>query len=208
MKKYTIIFILALAVPCLVFGQDDDDKDIKSIFSKGTKVQGFGSFDMKITEMVDDVTLLLGGHGGLIINKHTIVGIGGYGITTNNRFRGIVPNEDLDLFGGYGGLVLGYILAPREIVHISFPVLIGAGGLEVSDGDFFSPSPGDLGTIVERSAFFIVEPGAEAEINVTKFFRIGLGASYRLITGTDLTNISDDDVSGLSGQISFKFGNF
>jgi hypothetical protein len=54
----------------------------------------------------------------------------------------------------------------------------------------------------------VVEPGLEVEINVTRFFKIGLGASYRLVRQSDLITVSDKDLSGFSGGLSLKFGKF
>lgn len=58
------------------------------------------------------------------------------------------------------------------------------------------------------TAFFVVEPGLEVEINVTRFFKIGVGASYRFVRESDLTLVSNDDLSGFSGGFSLKFGKF
>ncbi|TRX49315.1 hypothetical protein FNH22_27195 [Fulvivirga sp. M361] len=208
MKK-VLLFLFASIVMLSVNAQDDDD-EMKTLFGRKSEVRGFGSFDIKVTEFNNENALFLGGHGGVILNKHFILGGGGYGLTTKNDFEVTNDNitEKFDLFGGYGGLVLGYIIAPKEIIHVSFPILIGAGGVEVVDDS--RPIVNDLRATIERSAFFVVEPSVEIEMNITGFLRISANGGYRYVEGVDLdvNNISNNDLSSWTAGVSFKFGKF
>jgi hypothetical protein len=165
---------------------------------------------MRMTEMKDDLGLLMGAHGGIILNNHFVIGLGGYGLTSNFLVEDGENSDDLYLYGGYGGLILGGIFSPREVVHIYTPVLIGAGGMEVTDRNYLNNfhRPPTFNNFSETSAFFVVEPGLEVEVNVTRFFKIGLGASYRFVRESDLTTISNKDLSGFSAGLSLKFGKF
>ena len=84
----------------------------------------------------------------------------------------------------------------RNLVHFSFYTLIGGGGANYNEED----QNGDT--------FFVIEPGVNALFNVTDFFRIGGGVSYRLISGVNLDGVSDTDLSGASVALTFKFGSF
>lgn len=184
-------------------------KKTKTLFGKNSKVRGFGALDFRLSEFKGDLALLAGVHGGIIINDHFMIGLGGRGITTNVSFDGINPTDKLHLYGGYGGLMIGGVFAPKEAIHITVPILIGAGGAEVTNQNYFvSNTHLDPNGFHENSAFFIVEPGVEVEINLTKFFRIGIGASYRMVNGSDFVNIKDKELSGFSSGISLKFGKF
>lgn len=213
-RLITIVLLTGL-LGTPAFAQDDEEFErrdrnrdqIKSIFSKDTRISGFGAFDIKLTEIKGETTLLTGGHGGVLLNKNIIIGGGGYGIATDNSFTGVNPATTLNVYGGYGGLLIGGIIKPREIVHITIPVLIGAGGVEITDRNFFLGFADNEQTI-ESSAFFVVEPGIQIELNVTRFFRIGLGGSYRFVEGIDLVNFRDGDMIGYNGEISFSFGGF
>ena len=191
---------------------DPKDDKVKSLLGKGNDLNGFGAADLKIGDFIGEPSLLVGGYGGFIINRRYLFGLAGYGIVTNVEFDGEIPNQGtqkpLNLHGGYGGVLVGFTVAPRELVHLSVPILFGAGAFEVSDNDFFVNNPADSEFTVENSVFFVVEPGLELEFNITKYFRIGAGATYRYITGTELLNVSDEDVSGFSGMLSFRFGRF
>jgi hypothetical protein len=116
---------------------------------------------------------------------------------------------DVYLTGGYGGLYIEPILLPRSPVHLSFPVLLGAGGIS-----FISRDEGFNENFIEDSkAFLLIEPSAELELNLTKFFRLAFGASYRFPTQFDVGlpdtyTIDVDALKSMSYTITFKFGKF
>ena len=203
--RLTLISFL-LGFGSLVFGQDQDS-DIKYIFKNNTDLKGFGTIEMKLSDILNETGLLIGGNGGVTVNKYFLFGAGGYGIVTKTTVPGTNPDEPLRLYGGYGGLMIGFNLFPREVVHLSFPILIGAGNIDIVDENFFSNSF-DQDFTVERSAFFVAEPGVLLEINVTSFFHLGLGASYRYIDGLNMANINSSDLTDWSGNVSFKFGGY
>ena len=212
--KTRITTLILIFVAGLLFAQENNQDEIKTLFSKGAKIRGFGAFDMKISPVNDYNTLLIGGHGGIILNNNFMFGGGGYGMSTTNRFDGIDPAQVLYIYGGYGGIILGYALSPKEIVHVNFQALVGGGGFEISDTkdlrDIRDQNQLTLDHRIEYSSAFVIEPGIEAEINVTKFFRLGLGGSYRIVQGVtlDKNNITDSDLSNWVAQVSFKFGKF
>ncbi|MEM9859674.1 MAG: hypothetical protein AAF843_20140 [Bacteroidota bacterium] len=206
MKKVILIFYSMLFGTSLI--AQDDSSDMKTIFSRKSEIRGFGSFDLKLTDFNEDKALFIGGHGGVILNQKFIFGGGGYGLATPNTFDLADGRQEFELYGGYGGIMLGYIIAPVEIIHVSFPVLIGAGGIEVAEEG--APIVEGERSILERSAFFVVEPAVEIEINVTRFMRMSIGGGYRLVQGADLDvgNISNEDLSSWTARLSFKFGKF
>ena len=212
--KFTIITIAFLLIGDIIFAQKSETHEIKTLFTRGAKIHGFGGLDTKYSEFNQDNSLLVGVHGGIIVNRHFILGIGGYGLSSNNKFDGIDPNQELYLYGGYGGLLIGYTIAPKEIIHISFPILIAGGGFEVSDKIYFNEvrikDQIRLENRIEHTSALVIEPGVELEINVTKFFRIAVGGSYRVVRGVSLdrNNITDDDLTNWATHASLKFGKF
>ncbi len=216
MKNVAVIFLLFIAFTA--FSQDEEyssKQEIKTIFSKDTKINGYGAFDMLFTNLSGHNTLMLGGHGGVIFNKSFLLGFSGMGISTSNSFRSPDQLENYKLSGGYGGIMLGYILMPNEIFHLTFPVTLGMGAMDVVNADYRygslpTPDQFNSGWVVESSLFLLFEPGAQLEINIAKFFRLGIGASYRFTEGLDLpvNRIGDEEAAGLNANLSFKFGYF
>lgn len=210
----TLIHILATNTYAQRYSDDPPVKDeVKSLLSTNNEINGFGNVDFRVGNVNDKEALLIGAYGGVVINRTIMLGIAAYGLSSDLTFDGTLPSSgtarELNLYGGYAGIVMGVMVASKEVVHLSIPVIIGAGNLDVSDDNFFSSFSGsDAKFTVESSKFFVIEPGALLELNVSKTFRLGLGAGYRFATGTDLINVQDSDLSGLTGIVSFKFGVF
>jgi hypothetical protein len=121
-------------------------------------------------------------------------------------------NEPLYLNFGYGGFVMEYTIAPNDLLHFTVQALIGGGGVHYRedwfDGhndDWFDDNPRHGKT----DMVFVVEPTASVEMNLTPWFRVSAGASYLHVSGIDeLQGIKNDDLKGLSGNLTFKFGAF
>lgn len=216
MKK--LLYIVCILSTLVGLGQkyvdtnDPKDEEVKSLLSKNNDLNAFGAVDIKVSDLMSERGLLVGAYGGFIINRRYLFGVAGYGLVTNLEFEGQVPGQSttkqLNLNGGYGGIMIGGTIAPRELIHISIPVVLGAGSLEVVDKDFFANNPADSEFTVENSVFFVAEPGIEIEFNITKYFRLGAGMTYRYVSGTELENVKDEDISGTTAMISFRFGRF
>jgi hypothetical protein len=62
--------------------------------------------------------------------------------------------------------------------------------------------------IEDAEAFMIAEPGVEIEFNVTRWLRMGLGASYRFTTTFEPSAYESNPLNGFTGGFSMKFGKF
>ena len=216
--KRALITLSILLVSLTSFSQryvdtnNPEDEEIKSLLSKGNDLNGFGGIDLKVSDFNSERALLTGAYGGLIINRRYLFGVAGYGIVTNVEFDGMVPNQTetkkLNLHGGYGGIMVGVSIAPKEVIHVTIPILLGAGAFEVVDKNFFSNNLPDSEFTIENSVFFVAEPGIQVEVNISNHFRLGFGATYRYVTGTELLNLDDSDVVGATGMMSLRFGRF
>ncbi len=208
----TLLFLMTTALfsQRYVDTYDPKKEEVKSLLGKGNELNGFGGIDLKISELAGERGMITGGYGGVLVNRRYLVAVGGYGIATKIEFDGMVGTEEkpLSLHGGYGGIMVGGMIGSKEVIHLIFPVFFGAGQVEVSDKNFFPNNPNDAEFTIESSAIMIVEPSAQVEVNVTEYFRFSAGMSYRYVTGSELENLSDADLSGSSIMISFRFGRF
>jgi hypothetical protein len=137
----------------------------------------------------------MGGGGGIIINDFMI---GGYGIGLANTL--LIDNTDEEISFGHGGFWIGYQLMPNKIVHPVIQVQLGWGSLNSKDRF------GDLLYNIDK--LFIITPIIEAEMNITRFLRIGIGGSYRIAAFTNNEILSAADLSGPGVNLAFKFGWF
>lgn len=220
MKTRILILLTLLITSTLTFAQEEE---MRTVFgSSDNKVDhgGYGAFSMGYTQIEDKDALILGGRAGWLIDHHFTIGLAGYGF-----FNDIDGNSSYDLStytlaGGYGGLFLEPIIAPKFPVHIAIPILIGAGGATAFNDDYWNIYESTY--YYDGSAFFVFEPGVELELNLVKFFRIGLGVSYRHTSNLDLnysyyddrfhkyvsTRIDSDALKGMNYMVTLKFGWF
>jgi len=180
----------------------------QTLFNGDVTHGGFGGPVFKFSDVAGDLGVWVGGRGGWIINfdrNHAIsLGGGGYGLATEHR----VPNQEFgdpetDYFAlnGYGGFEMEYTNRSYQLVHLTVSSLIGVGGLMIRDSEF-----DDIDT--SPNHYFVFEPGANLEFNITDFFRVAAGLSYRLTSGISRAGFSDNDFSGMNGTITLKFGKF
>jgi len=223
MRRLLLITLIFSFVALFSHAQEEDE-EFKTIFSSEYSSGGYGAPELKLGNVNDNMSLLLGGRGGWIIGHRFVIGGAGYGLTTNNTFNYTEPllndngstidsTRNLRLDMGYGGLLVEFIAMPKKAVHLSFPIIIGAGGTSVGaeiaqDPNQIDPVEFNTYDFVESSAFFVVEPGVYLEMNMTKFFRLNVGATYRFISGTNLVRVNNNDLSDLTFNLAFKFGSF
>jgi hypothetical protein len=195
MKALLVVLMIAVLV-MPAFSQEE-----KTLISGKIESGGFGGPVLKASQINGESSLLMGGRGGWIINHTLVLGGGGYGLVTDIKAPNTPADSGLYLQMGYGGFEIEYVSNSDALVHYSLHSLIGAGGVSFREKDWDeSEEMGDT--------FFIAEPGANLELNVTKFFRIGAGASYRYISGVNYRGVSNSDLSGWSGNLTLKFGKF
>lgn len=207
---FLTVMLLYMSLHAQQYMDTNNPREIKSLLNKENDLNGFGGADVKITSIKNNRTLLTGGYGGVLVNHNYQLGVAAYGLVTSPSFDGRLIDDtpkELDLYGGYAGMIIGGMLFSKEIIHVSFPILFGAGHLQVSDPGFFAGNT-DSDFTIEQSAFFVIEPTAQLEFNLTKSLRLAAGASYRWVEGLTLTNVVDDELVGWSGVVSLRFGRF
>jgi hypothetical protein len=218
MKRLSIILALLLMV-VFVRAQEEDSKtsnDINTVFGKGgkTKIGWFIGIDPGYTQFSGRDVWLGGMSFGMIVNHNFTIGLTGRGWC--NREGMYYPNftdtAGAYLEGGYGGLLLEYTLFPKSLIHVTFPVLIGAGGATyVADQDYYNKEKNEWCTDTKSLAtdgYFALEPGVRAEVNILKFMRLNAGISYRYVGGLQLPNTSSSLMNNITATVGLKFGKF
>ena len=212
MKKTTILSALFILLYSLASSQESDStkksKEFQTLLGHNIEGGVYGAFTVGYSVIDQKHAVLFGGRFGWLAN-HTIgFGIGATGFINEYHYEPYV-NRDVFLTGGYGGLYIEPILMPTYPVHLSFPVLFGAGGIS------YVSKESDLNNnvIEDSEAFLIIEPAAELELNLTRHFRFAIGASYRFTTPfdvgqSDISSVSSESLRGMSYMITFKFGKF
>ena len=218
MKRIAVFSVfMALAVPVLMAQDKYSAKDyqernpsqVQTIFSPHTGSGGYGAFSIGYTQVGKRDAIIVGGRGEWVVGHGFGLGIGGYGFVNDPEYN---PIEQLNysLAGGYGGLIMEPIIFGWFPVHVSFPILIGAGGVASTSysADWSDPYEYWDGYMEDASAFFVAEGGIELEMNVVRFFRLALFGTYRYTSDIIMTNTDVDALRGWNFGMTFKFGSF
>ena len=226
MKK-TVLLFMAIIVGAIGMAQKDDSKstqEYRTLFNSDKITHGgYGAVLLNYSQIDGKDAFLAGMRGMWLINHSVGIGIGGYGFVNDLKFEqhsiGGNPSEYY-LAGGYGGLVIEPIIGAKHPVHISVPVLIGAGGVAYIRDYWrtYHHNPDEYSYYTEdASAYFVLQPGVELEFNMVKFLRIGLGVYYRYTSNINLKAWDENegaykdispDLKGFSFGLSLKFGKF
>ncbi|MBU1100573.1 MAG: hypothetical protein KKA84_09230 [Bacteroidetes bacterium] len=204
MKNIIIVFVF---VVCSTLSAQE-----KTLFPSEDYSSGwYGASVLKLAEINNQSSLLMGVQAGYIMNHSFIIGLVMNGLVSNLGIEpqtGDVLSDNKDyLHLMYGGVELGYVILPMEQFHLVLSSLIGFGKIgynnSVDDGnnDNFMGSHNGV-------SFFLVEPTVSVEANITSFFKVKAGVNYRFSTGVEYRDLRNEDVSGLSGELNFKFGSF
>jgi hypothetical protein len=194
--RTTLILLLLCLCAFSSYAQDE------TLISGNIESGGFGGPVLKIGSINGETGLLVGGRGGWIINHSFILGGGGYGLVNDIKAKTLGPNGERFLNFGYGGVELEYVSESSKLVHFSVMTLIGAGGISWRDTNV------RFGATPETATFFIAEPEVNVTLNVTEYFRMSAGVSYRFISGAESLASSNADLSGPTGVLTFRFGKF
>jgi hypothetical protein len=212
-KLMVILFFLVGTVTAQTNAAEDnqktDKKESQTLFKNPSHVGWYVAPDFAWTQF-DNRDVYMGGISGGVIFDHTFsLGLAGYGIMNSNNltFDGILSGRPAALYGGYGGLKMEYRIQPSSMVHIGFPLLIGGGGLFYGE-TFDNWDDNDWDSNYPSTSFFVVEPGVMAGINLIRFMRLDLGASYRLTSNLSLPQTGSDVFNGFNLFMSLKFGKF
>ena len=180
---------------------------------------GWGGLSAHYTRIMDQDALLAGVRGGWIIDHQVTIGFAGYGLVTN------VPNANYDahLAGegrfvqrtsqfrmGYGGVLIEPVIGYRSAVHVTLPILIGAGGAvyETYENPYGYPGRPFPTYHEDAQAFFVVEPGVNLELSLIKLVRLDLGVSYRYTSDITLPATPKDALRGFNAGVTLKVGRF
>jgi hypothetical protein len=194
--KSLIIVLLAVLASYPVMAQDE------TLLSGEVESGGYGGPICKIGRINGEAGIFVGGQGGWIINHRFVLGGKGYGLVNDVDIEG---SRNLRLDFGCGGAFLEYIISPHELLHLSLHSMIGAGGVVYSVRKY---TDDQAPVNYNGDAFFVVEPGINCILNVTNYFRIGAGVTYRYVDGVKYESLSDSDLSGASAEVLLKFGVF
>jgi hypothetical protein len=216
--------MLLIGISGVVFAQETEKKDtpvveqekFNTVFSdvKLSRIGGWGSPVFKVANFAAGFNgpfgLIVGGEGGVILDRSFYIGVAGYGLVTDldkYHITNVLPTgNNVNL--SYGGLIFKYHFFPKSAVNFSIGTLVGAGAY----GNSIPHKSGTPGSNMANSMnpSFTAEPEIYMFINLAKFCRFGVGGSYRFLIddGNNRAGLTAVNMWGYSINIMFQFGRF
>ncbi|MFW5808225.1 MAG: hypothetical protein ACOCWH_04140 [Spirochaetota bacterium] len=177
------------------------------------QVSGFGGFHMSSMKINGKQAYFSGFRGAAVFDRTFVLGVSGSSLDypvrrddiTGAPYQGEYPYVQVH----YGGLFTGYNLNPEDLINLSVTATIGGGALYYSD---VPDDDDDDDWRIDREAgiedFFVFEPVVMAHLNVTRWMRVGAGASYRYTKGIDNGKLTNKDFNNWSVIGAVDFGWF
>ncbi|NVO18971.1 MAG: hypothetical protein HXX13_04690 [Bacteroidetes bacterium] len=192
--------------------QENSSDEIRTITGRGHSNGFYIGFHSGYAQVNDYDALNIGTRLAWVANHGLAIGFAGTGFFSEPVYFTNSSSRQFNYSGGYGGLFIEPILFPKMPVHVSFPVIMGVGGIARSVFyDMTYPYETTDAYVESSEAFVILEPGAEIELNVARWLRFGLGCTYRFTQGFDQPKggeIKDNPLDGLTTGFSIKLGKF
>lgn len=216
MKFRFILAALILITASSIAQTDTNRAPIQTVFGKPQHIGWWISPDFAYTQLSNRDAWLGGMSGGVILDHSFSIGVAGYGIMNSNSlvYSNVLDTANVYLYGGYGGLKLEYRLWPLKMINIAFPLLIGGGGVGYStwnwNHDYYYDDPyhDHHHEYYSWDGFFVLEPGVTVGINLLRFMRLDVGASYRWAPSVNLPSTSRELTDGFNATMALRFGGF
>lgn len=224
-KQISAILVVLVCITASVQGQEHENDQMRTVFGSPevTSVGGYGAVDVGYTQINQLDAVFIGARGMAVINHSLAIGLGGKGIISR-PVDDVHLNHEYAFAGGYGGVYIEPIVGAFRPVHLSFPVLVGAGGIGyLKHWGQYDGYENEVTVDEDSYAYFVFEPGVEIEFNVIKWMRFALVGSYRFTSDVKLkyknTPFPEDVYGGTAIAPSdflnsynvgfvFKFGRF
>jgi hypothetical protein len=176
-------------------------QNTEALIGGETTQTGYGEVVLRFGSVNGTSAVFHGGRAFWLINHAIGIGAGGYELVSNVDTPELIGIGKKRLKAGYAGIALEYVPGSNKLYHLSFELLLGGGSISRDD-----LTRKDAGWRLD--SFYVTEPAVNLDLNVTNYFRFGVGASYRVAMGLSSEYSSDADLSGPSGVITLKFGMF
>ena len=182
--------LLAALFLITVFTSASAQREETVLGERGWGLSGlWGGYTQQYTQYDDKDAFNSGGFFGFEFGKSLTVGWSHGNLRDDITLKN---NEQQRFDFKYNGGKIGYAFIPYKAIHPVLNFEIGKGRASLSG--------------VGEDKVLVMQPSAGFEVNVFRWFRLGVEGGYRFVQNSDLAGISTDQMSGAFGQASLKFG--
>jgi hypothetical protein len=210
MKKNSLLFLL---ISVFVISETQA-QEIQTLFRGSRPSGGYAALSNKFTSVRGEYANLAEVYGGWFIKRRLLVGIGAAASTNNLKVPyeySTAPLTRMSWQYGQFGLMTEYVFGSNRVIHLNLTFFTGAGfTVQYERKRMEHWDNWDYAYDIEHDAnfFYVMEPGAQVEVNVLRWLRLSPGVSYRRTFGSDGRGLTDADLSDWSYNVTLKIGKF
>lgn len=175
------------------------DGETEYLLGGNTRISGFGGLILEFSEVNNQFSVSTGGGGAVLINRSFFLGGYGLGKTSGQSVR--ISGTEYDLDFSHGGLWAGALIRPQKAVHVGLSSKFGWGEYSLQED---VPNSEYL----TKQSIFVITPQVEIDLNILPWFKINLGAGYRLVSGSENRFLGSGNFNSGVMSVGFFFGGF
>eukprot|EP01093_Parvamoeba_rugata_P007670 TRINITY_DN2242_c0_g1_i4.p1 TRINITY_DN2242_c0_g1~~TRINITY_DN2242_c0_g1_i4.p1 ORF type:complete len:223 (+),score=42.56 TRINITY_DN2242_c0_g1_i4:1127-1795(+) len=210
MKPLKLTLLLLTLISCMdSFGQEETNEYLEFNDRKNVVHGVYLGLSTRLGEIDGNTTYVGELKVAYVANQQFEVGFAGNFLYSEQDIYNNERGRYEDIIVAYGGLHLEPIFFSKSKVNLSFPLLIGAGGVGYVENNFRDPDylEEDL-TSDDINAVFVAEPGVSALFNISRYLQIEAGVKYRFSSRINLPPTRTVNINGFSAGIGIKVGVF
>lgn len=205
MKTSLMTILLFSMLSCI--GQESNDKP-KNLFGDTRIKGGYIGTGIQTFQLNNQMGYGFGGSIALNAGRKFNIGFAGKILATDVKMDQLSSTGDPYYYElGYGGILIEPMIASNSPVHLTFPVVLGAGGVAAVNERVYEPGWHYQYSVQDADYFFIINPGVNVELNLFRFMRLAAGVNYRLSSDYYLDGVKNN-LNGLGGNVTLKLGWF
>ncbi|HNT50652.1 MAG TPA: hypothetical protein PKK67_08700 [Cyclobacteriaceae bacterium] len=188
-------------------------QEIQTLFGREGSANGYAAISNKFTTINGHFANMNEVYGGVFINRRWLLGMG-FAASTNDirvpQQYSVNPWQPMTYQYGQGGFMLERVIHSNRSIHLVVNLFSGVGFTaqyhrpQWNEWDDFD----DFSTTHDENWFYVLEPGAQLEMNLLRWLRISPGISYRNTYGSNGLGLSDNSLSNWSYNFTVKIGGF
>lgn len=205
----TGLLVFGLGTAFLGFAQNETEEYLE-FNDRNNVVHGvYLGLTMGLGEIDGDPAYMGGLKVAYVANRQFEIGFAGNFLYSEQDIYNNRLGRYEDLIGAYGGLHLEPIFFSKKRVNLSFPLLVGAGGVGYIDDRFHDDdSYEEELSDDDFDVVFVAEPGISALFNVSRYLQLEAGIKYRFSSKIQLPPTRTTRINGFSAGIGIKVGIF
>ena len=174
--------------------------------------------EYQVVRIADQYATVAGITAAVQLSQKWSAGITGYTTFDHLKPSEISANHSLGLNVMLAGARVEYTPHSKSLIHLSFPLIVGLGVARIDSSYQFKNHNypgrprGDDAVIVGRGSFLTLQPGINAEANLTKYTKLYMGVAYRVFAGdvdsAARTTPQQTELRGMTFSVGVKIGLF